>query len=172
MTNYLFIILLFFGSMLIEFFTSKFGVIVPFTALALYYVTVTQGLPVGIISAVVTGVIIDACFYRTANLSPFIYIGISLLAHSWIKKGQVKSLLLHLIPGGTTALICTVPFIINNNLQFGLSLNSFFSNITHMITSFTLSGILLPIMIIVFDVVSEMFEFPLYSQAGNRGNKN
>lgn len=169
MTTFIYIFLLCFFSMLGEFFISSYGIIIPLTALAIYYITVTQGLTLGIIFAVVTGIIIDACFYRTVTLSPWIYTAVVLLANSWIKKGQANSLFLHLIPGGTTALICTMPFLINNNLEFGFTLNSFFSNITHLITTFILSGILLPVMIILFDVFSEIFEFPLYSTMTKKG---
>jgi len=169
MTTFIFISLIFFVSMLSEFLISTFGIMVPFTALALYYITSTQGLPLGLVFAVITGVIIDACYYRPVTLSPWIYCAVAFLADSWIQKGQAKSLSLHLIPGGTTALICTVPFIINNNLEFGLSLNSFFSNITQLIVTFVLSGIFLPVMIIAFDIFSEIFEFPLYSQMSKKG---
>lgn len=164
MTPYIFIFLIFFTSMLIELMVSSFGFIIPFTALALYYVTVTQGLTIGVISAVINGIIIDAYFYREPALSIWIYIAIALLAHTWMKKWQSSSLLLHLIPGATTALICTVPYIISNNMRLGFTLNSFFGNVTHLITSAVISGIMLPVMIIIFDIFSEFFEFPLYSK--------
>ena len=164
-TQFIFIVLIFFLSMLVELMISSFGFMIPFTALALYYVTVTQGLTIGLISAVINGIIIDAYFYREPALSLWIYIAVAFLAHSWMNKGKINSLLLHMIPGATTALICTVPYIISNNMRLGFTLNSFFGNITHLLTSSIISGIMLPVMIIIFDVFSEFFEFPLYSKA-------
>jgi len=154
--------------MLCEFFLGSFGVIIPVTALAIYYITVTQGLTIGITAAVIAGIIIDAFYYRPYTLSPYIYCAVSFLANAWISKGQAKSLSLHLIPGGTTALICTIPFIISNNLEFGLTMDSIFNNITHVIITFIISGILLPVMIVTLDVFSEFFEFPLYSHSNKK----
>ena len=164
-----YLFLCFFSAMLAELFLSTCGVIIPVTALTLYYFTVTRGLFIGVFLGFFIGVAMDASFYRTVTFSPFIYITTAYIAHYWAKKGQPSSLLLQMFPGALIAAVSTIPFIVNNNIEFGLSLNSFFSSITHLLITLVLTCILLPVVIYVLDIISELIDQPVYREIVRKG---
>jgi hypothetical protein len=158
-----------FFSILTEVFLGSFGVVVPITGLVIYYISITRNKVLALILAVTTGIVVDALFCRIITLSPWINVSIFLFSRYWNKnKDHLRSLTLQLPSGVVVACLSTIPFIINNNLQFGLSLNSFFSSISHLLITLLLSTLFLPAIILILDFIHDIFNEPLFTKLPKR----
>ena len=109
-----YIFLLLFLSIFWELLFGSYGIIVPFTAVIIFYLTMIYNLKIGIMLAIIAGFLLDILYVRTFYLSPITLSFISFFSLFWLHKGIVKSIHLQMLPGGIIAFIYTFPILFIN----------------------------------------------------------
>jgi hypothetical protein len=166
---YIFIII--FLSIFIQVLIGSYGVIVPLTAISIVYISIVYGWRKGIISAIISGIILDILYGRTTFLSPFTLVIISILSIVWLYKSNVEHIQLQAIPGGIAALIYTLPIIAINYYSNEHGLYLLFTSFMLLIISILFGAFLLPIFVIVLDSINKMLRINLYSEAQEKLNQ-
>lgn len=154
-----------FVSVLMELLLGNFGLIIPFTACAVFYFTVSSGGSAGLICASLAGTAIDSILCRPFPLTAVLLIAVSAIASLWLNRVDTKSMILHLIPGALLALIYTIPLLSAASIGMGLSLYSLIRDFSTFVISLAISSVLLPMLIMLLDSFSEKLELDLYRDA-------
>jgi len=158
-TSILYIFMLCFVSVFTELFFGSMGIILPLTALTVFYVSVSAGWPLALATASVCGLVVDIVYGRDCVLSPFILLVIALASMYWASRSESQFLLFHIIPGALMAVLYTTPNMLINVFSLGVSWGSLFQNVSNFVFAAAFSAIMLPLLIIALDTVSEHFGF-------------
>lgn len=154
-----------FLSVLMELILGNFGLIIPLSACAVFYFTVSAGTGAGLICATLAGGTIDSILCRPFPLTAILLLMVAGLAALWLNRVDTKSMILHLIPGAVLALIYTLPLLSAANIGMGVSLYSLIRDFSTFIISVSISSVLLPLVIMLLDSISEKLELELYRDA-------
>lgn len=146
---------------------GNFGMVIPFTAIMLFYFSITCGWYMGNITAAVFGITLDILYGRDYVMTPFLMMMIVALAHIWITHKEAKSMMMHGIAGIITAGIYTLPLPISCFMNSEFNTAMIWRNASATIFSMMFSAFLMPSFIIIMDLISENFGFPLYRQIKN-----
>ncbi|MCP4179564.1 MAG: hypothetical protein GY756_17525 [bacterium] len=166
---YIFIII--FISIFIQVLVGSYGFILPLTALSIIYLTIVYGWRKGIISAIITGIILDILYGRSTFLSPFTLVIISLFAILWLYKSNVENIQLQAIPGGIAAFIYTLPILIVNYSSNERGIYLLFTSFILLVISILFGAFLLPICISVLDSINKILRINLYTEAKEKLNQ-
>ncbi len=159
-----FIFLCVFISVYLEVLAGALGIVMPLTALCVFYLAVSRGWISGMFVGMLAGAVLDLLYGRSMLISAFLMIAVAGLSNVWIHWGDTHSALFHFLPGACAALVAVIPPVILNSMR----LASLHNSILVLIFS-TLSGaVLLPVMIPLYDLAAEMVGLPLYSTARSR----
>lgn len=155
------------AAMGMELLMGNFGMIIPFTAIMLFYFSITCGWYAGNVTAAVFGFTLDILYGREYFITPFLLMLIVAVAHIWISHKESKSMMMHGVAGIITAGIYTLPlpFACFMNAEFNISLMA--HNVSATIFAMMFSAFLMPSMIIIMDLFSENFGLPLYRHIKN-----
>jgi len=158
----------FFISISLEVLSGSFGILLPITALIIFYFTVTYCWEYGIFLAGICGIITDSLFARDIFYSPFVFFAVVLFGALWLRRAESKMLLAHLFPGGIIAVITTAPHLITGTFSLGVSVQAIMQNISTLIFSVFISAMLFPLIIVILDSFSKYFGFELYVDARDK----
>ena len=164
MYNAIFVFLVIFISVYLEVLFGSFGLLLPFTALSVFYLSVTHSVKIGILIGIIAGVILDMLYGREMMLSPFSMIIIALLGHYWLFQGEIDSLFMHFLPGAGIAFVSVVP-IVSYNVIF---LNTSLSNFINCFFAIIAGGIMLPFLIAILDHLAGITGLTQYKTAKQR----
>ena len=156
-----FIFLILFTSVYLEVMAGKFGIIIPLSAISIFYLSVIFGWKNGMILGIITGMVIDMLYGRTIILTPYLMMMTVAAGTFWLHKGDPVSILPHLIPGATVAIIITLPLLALSTYQTGLYL----SNLYKLLISVASGSLMLPLMIALFDYIAYKQGMPIYKKA-------
>ena len=156
-----FIFLILFFSVYLEVLLGSAGIIVPLSAISIFYLAVTFGWKNGILLSIITGTVIDMLYGRTIIITPYLMMLTVAAGTFWLHKGDPVSIMPHLIPGATVALIITLPFLAFNAYRTDMFLN----NLYKLTISIVSGSLLLPMMIAFFDYLAFKQGMPLYRKA-------
>ena len=156
-----FIFIIVFFSIFFEVLAGSIGIIIPLTAISVFYISVTFGWRKGVVISLIAGSVVDLLYGRTVLLSPLLMVLTVMAGLLWLHKGDPVSILPNLIPGTLTAFIVTFPFLALSAYFYGNYLHNFY-----LLTFSMVSGsLLLPLIIAFLDSMAERQKLPLYRKA-------
>jgi len=159
-----FIFLMLFCSIYFEILIGSLGIIIPFTALTIFYFSITKGWITGMLLGLIAGTILDLLYGRIYLLSSFSMISIAGLSIFWLHQGDPESVLLHFLPGALIAFLSVFPILLLNTIFYGAIINNLF-----ILTFSSISGaILLPIIIPFYDILAKKIGITQYKGAKSR----
>lgn len=156
-----FIFLVIFLSIYLEVLAGSMGIIVPATAIALFYLSIAYGWRCGLLVSLIAGTVIDMLYGRSMLITPYcmmLTVPVSLI---WLHKGDPSSILPNLIPGSIAAFIVAFPPLLINAFFNGIYLHNFYL----LVFSILCGAFMLPVVISLLDFVAERQRLPLYRKA-------
>ncbi len=156
-----FIFLILFFSVYLEILAGLTGIIIPLSAISIFYLSVTFGWKSAMLLGIVTGTVIDMLYGRSIIITPYLMMLTVAAGTFWLHKGDPVSIMPHLIPGATVALIVTLPLLAFSTYRTDIYL----SNLYKLAISAVSGSLLLPIMIALFDYLAFKLGLPLYRKA-------
>lgn len=162
MGKLIYISLVLFFSLVIQIYTGNIGLIVPVMVLSVFYLTITFGWELGILSGLFGGIILDLLYGRSLFMSPFINIIASLFAILWLQKGELKFLALQMIPASILSFLYIVPFVY---LTYQRTEHGFLlavENIGIIIVSVIITTLFFPCLIKFLDMINGPLGFNFY----------
>ena len=163
-----YIFLLLFLSIFCELLFGSYGIIIPFTAIIIFYLTMIYNLKIGIILAVIAGFLLEILYARTFYISPITLSFISIFSVFWLHKGVVKGIHLQMLPGGIVSFIYTFPILLINYFLYESGLIIFFTNILVLLGAIIFGAVLLPITILLLDTINIKLKINLYADSKKR----
>ncbi len=160
---YIFLILFF--SFLCELLFGLYGIVIPFIAMVLFYLTIIYDLKIGFSLAIVCGVILDTVYGRIFYMSPLTLAAVTVFAVFWLKKGVVKNLHLQLIPGIAISLIYIIPIFGLTYFMNEKGFLIFFINTLVILSEVVIGAILLLLIIYFLDFINLRLKLNLYTKA-------
>lgn len=151
------IFLLMFFSIAAEVFVGSFGLVIPFSAMAVFYISGLYGWRSGILAAVVAGVLLDLLYGRVLPLTAISLACVSGLAFVWTVRGSMKSYLMQVLPGAATGFLVSAELIMHSSGGVGL-----FEKLFHFSQTFSIilvSALIMPLFIWAMDSASIFFGF-------------
>ena len=167
-----YIFLLLFISFFCEMLFGSYGIIIPFIAVMIFYLTMIYTLKIGISLAVIAGLILDILYGRMFYITPLTLSVISFFSIFWLRKGVVKSIHLQILPGGAASFIFTFPLLAINYFLHASGFYLFFINILILLLAIILGAILLPITIFILDAINTKLKINLYTNSKKRLNES
>lgn len=164
MFSIVFTFLILFFAIYFEVLAGSMGIIIPLTALSVFYFSVTFGWKLGLFIGIIAGAILDMLYGRAFLLSPYTMITVCIFSFIWLHQGEPESVLLHFLPGTMTAFINVFPFLLLNTIYYG----GFFNNLFIMIFSIIAGAMLLPIIIPIYDSLAKKSGILQYRGAKGR----
>ncbi len=168
MIRFCYIFLCLFGAVYFELLAGSYGLMLPITAMLIFYFSVSNGWRVGLFSAVLAGTIIDLTFGRSWFLTPVLLAMTVGFAMIWFRRVEAKSIFLNSIPGAIIAFICICPLLLPDPWFLGLNFTSLFQASSMLLFSMLFAAILLPFLVILLDIASEKLGFELYVDARDK----
>ena len=168
MIEAVFLFLILFLSIFCEVIFGSFGLIVPVSACAIFYISVNYGWKLSIVLSLLTGLVIDVLFGRHGFLTSYLLFFISIFAVYWLHKGILKIIRLQVIPGIFIGLIYAAPQLLSCYFAYDSGFLLFLYKIISLMFTIILSAALLPFMVLIMDSFSEKFDLPLYVKAKKR----
>ena len=168
MTRVAFIFMLLFLAIYAEVMSGSFGMIIPLTVLAVFYVSVTYGWHVGMAVGGTAGIIIDSLYGRSPCFSAFTMAGVAGLAMFWLYKGDVRHLRFQVIPGLVIPVIYILPPLAQNFLSLGPGVFAFVDDATMLVAAGLVGCIILPVMVLALDAFNSLFKLEEYMKAKDR----
>lgn len=168
MSRVIYIFLVLFLAMVFQIYLGNIGLIVPLTALLVFYLTIVFDWQMGMLSGVFAGIILDLLYGRTLFISPCINILVSILAIVWLHKGELKFLALQMFPAAILSLLYIVPFVY---LTYQQTQHGFFlamKGLGVIAVSTVISMLLFPCIIKVLDVINGPLGFDCYRTSDER----
>lgn len=153
-----------FLSIYFEILAGSLGIIVPFTALSVFYFSVTFGWRSGLFIGLLAGTVLDMLYGRTLMLTPIAMLTVAVFSVVWLHQGEPESVLLHFLPGAITAFITVFPILLINSIYY----SAFFNNFLILVFSTIAGAMLLPMMIPLYDAIAKKLDLLLYQGAKNR----
>jgi hypothetical protein len=168
MIKVVYIFLLIFISIFIQVLVGSAGLILPITALSIFYLTIITDWQTGILTAAITGSIVDIIYGRTIFLSPALLVIVALLAILWLYKGELKYLPLQTIPAGFISFIYICPglFVTYHLYEQGVYL--FLEKLLIVLLSLILSSLIFPPFIVLMDKINTPLKLNLYIKSKER----
>lgn len=157
-----------FISIFLQLLIGATGLILPITALSIFYLSIISDWQTGIITAAVTGSVVDLLYGRTIFLSPLLLIIISLLAILWLYKGELKYIPFQFIPGGVISLIYICPELFFTYHVHEQGFYLFLEKLLIVLLSFILSSLIFPPFIILMDRINTQLKLNLYTKSQER----
>ena len=165
MIETVFIFLILFFSIYFEIISGSFGVVVPFLAFGLFYISVVYGFKTGFVLSLIAGFILGILMGKSTFTLPCLLIIVTIFAAYWVRKGVVKVIHLQVIPGVVIAFIYAFPLLFFNYCSYDSGFLLFLFKIIQLALSIIVAGILMPFFVLVLDVASEKLDIPTYKKA-------
>lgn len=167
----IFIFFVIFLSVFLEILSGSFGLIVPVSAMAVFYITAVYEWKIGMISALISGVAVDLLYGREIIFTPFFLMLAVVISIFWLYKGETKSLLIHFIPGGVCGALVSLPPLLIFSLGPDDGAAGFVRTI-HIISQFmfsiVVSALWLPLFLLVVDTLSGWLGLEIYATVKER----
>ncbi len=159
--HYLFYIyLMLFCSILLRLLGGNFGITAPFPAAVIFGLAVIYGWRIGILVAVIVGVIIEL-LYGDSTLTPLMLIFVVATAQLWVHYYDTKNFLALMVPGAIIGLILFMPrFFFSNNSWYTL-----YYLIPELLFSIIMMTCIVPLTIYMMDKLAVVVGLPLFKDA-------
>lgn len=164
MYSIVFILLTLFFAIYCEVLVGSIGIIIPLTALSVFYFSVSFGWKSGIFIGIIAGTILDMLYGRTFPLSAYTMLAVAIFSLIWLHQGEPESVLLHFLPGTVSSFINVFPFLLLNTIHYGGIANNFFILLFSMVAG----ALMLPVLILVYDFLAKKLGLWQYRGAKNR----
>ena len=168
MSKFLYIFLLLTIAILLELVCGTPGLVIPIAAAVVFYLAACYGWPAGCICAVTSGLAIDLLYGRVVTLTPFSLGLVAIIAILWVRKTKSNLLIFLFVPGAVTGAIYSLPVLASGVLSTEITLTSLLLATSLAMLATAISSLLLPTLISALDLLSDNFEFDLYSDARDR----
>lgn len=150
------IFLLIFLSVTAEAYLGSFGIALPFSAMAVFYISGLYGWRAGIIAGIVAGAAIDLLYGRNFPLSSIPLACISGLAFLWTIRGSMNTYLMQIIPGAATGLLVSSEIFLHGGEAGFQELMFKISQICFIVLA---TAIVMPLFLWVLDHAAAFFGF-------------
>lgn len=160
----IFIFLSLFLAIYLEVLVGSMGIIIPLTALSVFYFSVAFGWRMGLFIGLFAGTILDMLYGRAFLLSPYTMLAVAIFSFFWLHQGEPESVLLYFLPGAISAFISVFPLLLVNSIYYGGVLSNFFM----LVFSSIAGAMLLPIMIPIYDSLARKLGLLQYHGAKSR----
>ena len=151
-----------------ELFFGSYGIVIPFTAIIIFYLTMVYNLKAGIVLAIIVGFVLDILYTRTLFISPITLSLIAFFSFFWLHKGVVKSIHLQVFPGGTISFIYAFPLLVLNYFLYETGFLLFFINILNLLFIIIVGIVLLPVTILLLDSINAKLKINQYTDSKKR----
>jgi len=168
MIHFAYIFLILFFSILIELLFGSIGMLMPITAVSIFYITIVYNLKTGICLGFITGLFINTLYGHYLFPAPLSLIIVSILAFIWLHKGVLKNSSLQVIPGITVSLVYSAPPLLISYFAYEQGFMLLFYKLMILLVSTFLGAILLPTMIVILDSINSKIRLNLYQKAKER----
>jgi len=171
MIKVVYIFLLIFISIFTQILIGSAGLILPITALSIFYLTVITNWQTGVLTASIAGSIVDILYGRSVFLSPVLLVIIALLAILWLYKGELKYLPFQTIPAGFISFIYTCPDLLVYYHIYEHGIYLLLGKLLIILMSLILSSLVFPLFIILMDNINALLKLNLYTKSQKRISK-
>jgi uncharacterized membrane protein len=158
----------FFSAVLAEVMLGDIGIVIPLTAMAVFYFSVSFGWQPGLIVAVMAGSTVDLLYARSIILSPLLFGVISLMSIFWLLREESKSPLMNTIPGLFIGLLAVLPPAGAGLWNTGISYSSLSQTVSNSFLGIFSAVLGLPVMIVLLDELSSRTGLPGFRGARDR----
>ncbi len=159
---YIFVVL--FLSAVAEVLAGSFGILFPSTILAVFYVGVVYGPEIGLVAGAAAGAAVDLLYGRGLLLSPWLMMMSAAMAAFWLRKGDTKIPLMHVLPGAVVALVWSAALTFSSQ---GAGDGVFFM-LSQPVLAVILGALWLPALIWALDKGAGFFGFEDFKYAKQR----
>lgn len=153
-----------FFSVFLETLAGSLGIVVPLTAVCVFYLSISFGLLPGMLAGVLAGTALDLLYGRSSLLSPFAMIIVSSVSYVWLYKGDTLSAVFHLLPGAAAGFIAVFPGVLLGICRHG----NFVPPLMSLAFASLCASFMLPTLIFLCDHFAEKVALPLYRTARSR----
>ena len=160
---YIFLVLFF--SFLCELLFGLYGIVIPFVAVTLFYLTIIYDLRVGFSLAIICGVILDTVYGRIFYISPLTLAVITVFSVFWLKKGVVKNFHFQFIPGITVSLIYIIPIFGLTYFMYEKGFLTLFINTLFLLSEIIIGSFVLLFIVYFLDSINSKLKLNLYTKA-------
>jgi uncharacterized membrane protein len=161
MANFAFIFIVMFTAIFMEVVCGALGWLIPFSALAIFHISIVYGWKNGMLAGVFAGAVIDSLYGRSAMTTHFAMIIIAAASVPWLHKGDTSSILPNFLPGAVAGfLVALPPLLFNAGWK-----KSLFPNMEIVIFATISGSLILPAMIAFLDYISEKSGLPTFLKA-------
>ena len=171
MIKVVYIFLLIFISIFTQILIGSAGLILPITALSIFYLTIITNWQTGTVTAVIAGSIVDILYGRTIFLTPVLLVIIALLAILWLYKGELKYLPFQTIPAGLISFIYICPHLFFTYHVYEHGFYLLLGKFLIVLLSLILSSLIFPPFIILMDKLNTPLKLNLYTKSQERLSK-
>lgn len=168
MIKVVYISLLVFISIFMQILIGSSGLIVPITALSVFYLTIITDWQIGILTAAITGSIVDILYGRTIFFSPVLLVIMALLAVLWLYKGELKYLPFQTIPAGVISFIYICPDLFVSYHVYEQGFYLLMGKLLILLLSLILSSLIFLPFIILMDKINTPLKLNLYAKSQER----
>jgi len=149
---YLFLML--FLSVYLEILFGTFGIILPLTALLIYYLSAVFGWGVFLFIGIIAGIFIDSLYGRSIFISPAVLGGVAMIPAFWTPNPEKVPLMLYTLPGMIASAGTVGPVLLLHNLTEGISLQSGLHQLSQLLFAVFCGAILMPSLILLLDFIA------------------
>lgn len=171
MIKVVYIFLLIFISIFIQILVGSTGLILPITALSIFYITIITEWQTGILTAAIAGSIIDILYGRTIFLSPLLLAIIALFAVVWLYKGDLKKLPIQIVPAGCISFTYICPSLFTTYYMHEHGFYLLLGKLVIVLLSAILSSLIFPFFIMLMDNINTPLKLNLYKKSKERISK-
>ena len=172
MSKVIYIALILFFSAAIQIILGNTGLIIPLVSLVIFYLTIVFGWEEGILSAVISGIILDILYGRALFITPVVGIAAVFLAMIWLYKGELGILSFQMIPSGVISFMYILPFTYYTYQQTEHGFLLALENIGIIILSGTLTTVVFPLIIRFLDTINGPLGFNYYRTSQEKIEKS
>jgi hypothetical protein len=167
-----FIFLILFSSIFCEVIFGSFGLIFPVSACTIFYISVNYPWKLSVVLSLIVGLLIDVLFGRHGFQTSYLLFFIVIFGVYWLHKGVLKVLKVQIIPGIIIGLIYAGPQLFSSYFTYESGFLLFFFKILNLVLTIFMSGILLPVIVLLFDYFSQKLGLSVYAKAKEKLYKN
>ena len=151
------IFLLMFLSITAEVFAGSFGLVLPFSAMAVFYISGLYGWRSGILAGVVAGALLDLLYGRTLPLTAFPLASVGGFALLWTVRGSMKSYLMQVLPGVATGLLISAEIMLYSSGEGGFCGKTF--HLSQALSIILETALIMPLFVWAMDRAAGFFGF-------------
>lgn len=165
MTDWIYLFTLSFCFSAAELIAGGFGLMLPLTALAVFYLTIAYGWRATAPAAVLCAVGMDLALARDFPAALTLIAATMVFAAYWLRKGGQKSVLANIFPGIVLAVALVAPFLAIELLSPTINPEAVKHDVFNLVLAILFAAPGLPLMIAVLDEIAESLRLKRFMDA-------